>query len=119
MIKKKTLRKFKEGDQVYAEDFSASKEKWVPGMVQKVTGPLSYHFQLDDGRVIRHHIDNVKSRSTGQFEEKSDSSEHNLSAMQSVGFETGISSSVTESREATTSGESVPSIPTPTSSENS
>ena len=83
----------------------------------EVTGPLSYHIQLHDGRVIPCHIDNVKSRFTGQFEEKGDSSEHNLPAMQSVGFEAGISSSVTENREATTSGESVPSIPVPTLSE--
>ena len=84
----------------------------------EVTGPLSYHIQLHDGRVIPCHIDNVKSRLTGQFEkEKGDSSEHNLPAMQSVGFEAGISSFVTENREATTSGESVPSIPVPTLSE--
>ena len=51
MIKQKH-RKFKESDQVYAEDFSASNEKWIPGVVQKVTGPLSYHIQLHDGRVI-------------------------------------------------------------------
>ena len=46
----------------------------------------------------------MKSRSTGQVEkEKSDKSEHNLPAMQNVGFEAGISSSVTENREAITS----------------
>ena len=103
---------------MYAEDFSASNEKWIPGVVQKVTGPLSYHIQFHDGRVIRRHIDNVKSRSTGRVEkEKDDNSEHNLPAMQDIGFEAGISSSVTENREATTSGESVPSIPVPTPSE--
>ena len=100
----KSHRKFKESDQVYAEDFSASKEKWIPGMVQKVTGPLFYHIELYDGRVIRCHIDNVKSRSTGPVKkERGDSSEHNLPNMQSMGFETGFSRSVTENREATTS----------------
>ena len=80
--KAKPLRKFKEGDQVYAEDFSASDKKWIPGVVQKVTGPLSYHIQLHDGRVIQRHIDNVKSRSTDRVEkEKGDKSEHNLPAM--------------------------------------
>ena len=60
----------------------------------------------------------MKSRSTGRVEkEKGYNSKHNLPTMQSVGFETGISNSVTENREATTSGESVPSIPVPTSSE--
>lgn len=60
----RTDRKFQEGDGVYAEDFSSTTEKWVPGIVQKVTGPLSYHIQLSDGRVIRRHVDNVRSRST-------------------------------------------------------
>ena len=60
----------------------------------------------------------MKSRSTGRVEkEKGDNSEHNLPAMQNVGFEAGISNSVSEKREATTSGESVPSIPVPTPSE--
>ena len=39
--------------------------------------------------------------------------------MQNVGFEAGISSSVTENREATVSGESASSIPVPTPSETS
>ena len=55
-------RKFGEGDEVYVEDFSASAEKWVPGIVSKVTGPLSYHVQLTDGRIIRRHIDSVRHR---------------------------------------------------------
>ena len=50
--KAKMLRKHKEGDQVYAEDFSASNKIWIPGVVQKVTGPLSYYIQLHDGRII-------------------------------------------------------------------
>ena len=80
---------------MYAEDFPASNEKWIPGVIQKVTGPLFYHIQLHDGQVIQPHVDNVKVRSTSWVEkEKSDNSEHNLPAMRSVGFETGISSSV-------------------------
>ena len=56
-------------------------------MVEKVAEPLSYHIQFHDGRVIRHHIDYMKSRFTGWVEkEKGDNSEHNLPAMQSVGF---------------------------------
>ncbi len=45
-------RTFKEGDQVYAEDFSASSEKWLPGVVKKVMGLVSYRIQLSDGREI-------------------------------------------------------------------
>ena len=65
-------------------------------------------------------FDNVKTRPIGRVKkEKGDNNEHNLPAMQSMGFETGSSSSVTENREATTSRESVPSIPVPTPSETS
>ncbi len=59
----KPERTFKEGDQVYAEDFSTSSEKWIPGVVKKVTGPVSYRIQLSDGREIRRHVDSVRSRS--------------------------------------------------------
>ena len=58
-------RTFQEGDEVYAEDFSARTEKWVPGVVHKVTGPLSYHIRLSDGRIIRRHVDSVRTRSSG------------------------------------------------------
>ena len=30
---------------MFAEDFTASSEKWLPGVIQKVTGPLSYQIQ--------------------------------------------------------------------------
>ena len=38
--KKKPDRNFIIGDTVFAEDFTASSEKWLPGVVQKVTGPV-------------------------------------------------------------------------------
>ncbi|KAK9395532.1 macrophage mannose receptor 1-like [Crotalus adamanteus] len=35
---------------------------WVPAVVCKVTGPLSYEVSLDDGRVLRRHIDQLRTR---------------------------------------------------------
>ena len=35
------LRTFKVGDYIYAENFTDSPLKWLPGTVTKVTGPLS------------------------------------------------------------------------------
>jgi hypothetical protein len=83
----KPNRTFKEGDQVFAEDFSASKEKWIPGVVKKVTGPLSYQIQLSDGREIRRHVDSVKSRSepapdNTEETETSDGWEHHIPSLQ-------------------------------------
>ena len=65
----KAPRTFEEGDAVFAEDFTASSEKWLPGVIQKVTGPLSYRIQLADGRVVRRHVDNVRARSHGKRRE--------------------------------------------------
>ena len=36
--------------------------KWLPAMVVKQTGPVSYKCQLEDGRVFRRHQDQVKFR---------------------------------------------------------
>ena len=65
----KAPRTFEEGDPVFAEDFTASSEKWLPGVIQKVTGPLSYRIQLADGRVVRRHVDNMRARSHGKRRE--------------------------------------------------
>ena len=45
----KPLRTFAVGDTVYVEDFSTPSPTWIPGMVTKVTGPLSYHVELESG----------------------------------------------------------------------
>ena len=42
----RSLRQFTENDQVYVQDFSTRKPKWIPGIVVKVTGPLSYMIKL-------------------------------------------------------------------------
>ena len=48
---------------MYVKNFSG-KEEWLPGIVSKVQGPLSYLILLDDGRVLRRHVDHVKLRET-------------------------------------------------------
>ena len=54
-------RQFTEGDCVYVKDFSG-KEDWLPGIIIKIQGPLSYLVELEDERVVRRHVDHVKSR---------------------------------------------------------
>ena len=58
----KPLRTFTEGDSVYAEDFTASACKWIPGTVVGATGPLSYTIRLQSGAVVRRHVDNLRRR---------------------------------------------------------
>ena len=58
----KPLRTFKVGDTVYVRDFSTPSSTWIPGEVTKVTGPLSYHVQLESGQVVRRHVDAVRKR---------------------------------------------------------
>lgn len=58
----KPLRTFKIGDRVYVKDFSTTPITWIPGKVVKVTGPLSYQVELLSGRVVRRHVDAVRSR---------------------------------------------------------
>ena len=58
----KPLRSFHVGDLVFTKDFSSTPLLWIPGTVVKVSGPLSYHIELRDGRVVRRHVDAVRSR---------------------------------------------------------
>ena len=60
--KKKPDRNFIIGATVFAEDFTASSEKWLPGVVQKVTGPLSYQIELSNGQIVRRHVDSIRAR---------------------------------------------------------
>lgn len=58
----KPLRTFAIADLVYVRDFTASRSKWIPGTVVKVTGPLSYHVQLASGETVRRHVDAMHPR---------------------------------------------------------
>ena len=56
----KPVRKFDVDDRVFAEMFTSNPHEWLPGKISKVTGPLSYHIKLKDGRIIRRHVDSFK-----------------------------------------------------------
>jgi len=58
------IRRFKEGDLVLVENFTRSGERWLPGTVAKVNGPLSYEVKLLDGSTVRRHVDHVRKRSS-------------------------------------------------------
>ena len=49
------------GDTVFVRDFPSGKN-WLPGTLTQSKGPLSFLIKLDDGRVIRHHIEHIRER---------------------------------------------------------
>lgn len=56
--KKAKGRWFKTGDSVLTQNFSLG-PKWIPGLIESVTGPVSYKVMLGDGRVVRRHVDQI------------------------------------------------------------
>ena len=56
--KKAKERWFKTGDSVLTQNFSFG-PKWIPGIIESVTGPVSYKVMLGDGRIVRRHVDQI------------------------------------------------------------
>ena len=42
------------------ENFPSKRPRWIPGTVVEVTGLLSYNVKLENGSIVRRHIDSVK-----------------------------------------------------------
>ena len=57
----KAVRKFQEGDSVFVESSSRSEPRWITAMVVQVSGPLSYEVKLEDGTMVKRHVDHVRS----------------------------------------------------------
>ena len=47
------------GDTVFVKNYHSG-DKWLPGVIQKKTGPVSFVVKLTDGRVRRCHQDQVR-----------------------------------------------------------
>ena len=52
---------FVKGECVYARGFGTG-PKWVPATIEEVSGPVSYLVKLEDGRVVRRHLDHLRRR---------------------------------------------------------
>ena len=55
-------RQFTEGELVLAKNFSSG-PKWFTGVIEAVLRPLSYLIKLEDGRIIKRHIDHLLNHS--------------------------------------------------------
>lgn len=56
-----TSRSFSEGERVLVRVFINNKDTWYFGQVQKKLGSRHYTVQLDSGRTLKRHIDQLKS----------------------------------------------------------
>ena len=52
------LQQFQIDDAVYVQDLP-SRSTWLPGTVVKIRGPLTYNIELEDGRIVTRHVDNL------------------------------------------------------------
>ena len=46
-------------DKVFVDNHQGT-PTWLEGIVTEITGPLSYKIKLNDGSIIRHHIDHIR-----------------------------------------------------------
>ena len=60
-VQSQKLRTFQPGDHVLFRNFGAKYPKWISGVIQNQTGPLSYSVILADGRCVRRHVDHIIS----------------------------------------------------------
>jgi hypothetical protein len=56
-------RKFEVGENVFVRNYRQGGEKWLPGVIQKETGPVSFRVKLSGGQHRHCHQDQVRKRS--------------------------------------------------------
>ena len=60
--KRSQQRIFEVGDRVNVKNFPTG-DNWLQGTIVKVSGPLSFQVKLQDGRIVRRHVDHIIQRS--------------------------------------------------------
>ena len=54
----RALRQFEVGEKVFAKNFHGP--KWITGRIVKVTGPVSYQIETDEGLVLQRQVDQLR-----------------------------------------------------------
>ncbi|KAL3179605.1 hypothetical protein MRX96_037985 [Rhipicephalus microplus] len=57
-------RTFQPEDPVFARNY-AQGPLWIPAVISRATGPISYEVTAPDGRVLRRHVDQLRRRTVG------------------------------------------------------
>ena len=58
---------FQKGEKVYARNFGTSSgQKWLPAVIEEVTGPVSFMCKLQDSHVVRRHLDHLRPRAVSE-----------------------------------------------------
>ena len=58
---KKRVRSFQMGEKLFARNYSGH-PLWIPVVVSKITGPLSYRVETTDGITLKRHTDQLRRR---------------------------------------------------------
>ncbi len=97
-------RELKPGDEVFARNYHHG-DRWLPGVIQKKTGPVSFHVLLTDGRERRCHQDQLRLRTVDvQIPDRPvELDDLAISASPEVATPTASSSTFSTSNEAGTS----------------
>ena len=59
-------RSFKEGEEVFAKNYSGTGDKWLSGKIVQVTGPVSAVIELSNGTRVKKHFDQIRKRETSE-----------------------------------------------------
>ena len=58
---------FQKVEKVYARNFGTSSgQKWLPAVIEEVTGPVSFMCKLQDSCVVRRHLDHLRPRAVSE-----------------------------------------------------
>ena len=55
-------RYFRISDPVFVPNFATTGPTWLPGIVIESRGDLTFHIEMEDGRVFCRHIDHIQQR---------------------------------------------------------
>ncbi|XP_062501353.1 uncharacterized protein LOC134178494 [Corticium candelabrum] len=58
-----SYRNLETGQTVFVRNFGRGQD-WLAGVVESQMGPLSFRVRLEDGRVVKRHMDHVRQRTT-------------------------------------------------------
>ncbi|XP_055622017.1 uncharacterized protein K02A2.6-like [Toxorhynchites rutilus septentrionalis] len=73
-----TSRSFKSKDPVYAKVYASNKWRWATGTVMEKLGSVMYNVWVDDRKMIRSHINQLRRRSTAETTKKQQMDRSNL-----------------------------------------